>query len=366
MKRIIKATALLLCLCMLFAFSACNKDQPEGVPDGMILASAAGADFRLYVPTTWNLNTAYGISGAYFNLSRQSTVSVVKYPITEDMQTELDALTASVPSEQLGEERIDWFFTNYCKPVMESQSLGGSFGEEEKKAPALLDTANAWRYHYKGIVNQKSLQFLQIVAEREGAFYVFGFTVEEELYEVRLGDVNSMLEHFVFAEPYEPDDYAKSLDENAEAPEGMRLASGDEVAYRFYVPKDWIVDREQRIFAAYVASDLSSVSVVPYRPNVESMSVDQFFTLCREQMLATAGEDGYEQLTEPTKMQIGEREATVYVYRYRVGNRDFYYKQAVAAYKGMIYSITYTAANEQAFEAHMGEVDAILSAFQFR
>ena len=366
MKKLIKATALMLCLCMLLAFSACNKDQPEGVPDGMMLASAAGADFRLYVPTSWNLNTAYGVSGAYFNLSIQSTVSVVKYPITQAMQTELDALAASLPAEQVGEGRIDWFFTNHCKPILEEQSLGGSFSEVEAKAPALLDTVNAWLYRYKGIVNQKDLQFMQIVAEREGAFYVFSFTVEDSHYEVLIANVNSMLENFVFAEPYEPDDYAKSLDADVVVPEGMQLASGDEVGYRFFAPKDWIVDREQRIFAAYVPSDLSSVSVVPYMPDVESMSVDQFFTLCREQMTATAGESGYEQLAEPTKLQLGGREATVYTYRYRIGGRDFYYLQAVAAYKSMIYSVTYTAGSQEAFDAHMGEVNAILAAFQFR
>lgn len=366
MKRIIKAAALLLCLCMLFAFSACNKDQPDGVPDGMMLASAAGADFRLYVPTSWNLNTAYGVSGAYFNLSIQSTVSVVKYPITTEMRQSLDVLTANTPEEQLGEARIDWFFEHQCKPVLESQSLGGSFDAVEAKAAALLDTANAWRYHYKGIVNEKALQMVQIVAEREGAFYVFSFTVEDSHYEALLENVDSMLEYFVFAEPYEPDDYAKSLADGVVPPEGMKLASGDEVSYRFFVPVDWVVDREQQIFAAYVESDRSSVSVVPYMPDTESMSVDQFFTLCREQMLATAGAEGYRELAEPTKLQLGGREATVYTYCYRVGGRDYYYKQAVAAYKSMIYSVTYTAGSEAAFEAHMGEVDAILSAFQFR
>ena len=366
MKRFIKATALLLCLCTLLAFSACGKTQSNGAPDGMMLASAAGADFRLYVPTSWNLNTAYGVSGAYFNLSIQSTVSVVKYPITSSMQTELDTLRESISAEKLGEERIDWFFTNHCKPILEEQSLGGSFSKVEEKAPALLDTTNAWTYRYRGIVKQKDLQFMQVIAEREGAFYVFSFTVEDSHYAALIGNVESMLEYFVFAAPYEPDDYAKALDADVAVPEGMQLASGDEVAYRFFAPKDWIVDREQRIFAAYAPSDLSSVSVVPYMPDVESMSVEQFFELCMARMTATAGEEGYAQLAEPTKMQLGGREATVYTYSYRIGGRDFYYLQAVAAYKSMIYSVTYTAGTQEAFDAHMSDVNAILSAFQFR
>ncbi len=372
MKRMIKAAAMLLCLCTLLGFTACKQVQNGDAPEGMMLASAAGADFRLYVPTTWNLNTAYGVSGACYNLSTQSTVSVVKYPITEAMQGELDALCATVPAEQLGEARIDWFFTNQCKPILEAQSLGGSFSEVQTKTAGLLDTANAWRYHYRGVVNQKSLQFVQIVAERDAAFYVFAFTVEDRndgksessLYQMLIGHVESMLEHFVFAEPYEPDDYAKDLADDVAAPNGMRIASGDEVAYRFFVPADWIVDREQRIFAAYVASDLSSVSVVPY--GIESMNVEQFFDGCRAQMIATAGEDGYAQLAEPATMQIGGCDATVYTYRYRIGGRDFYYQQAVVYYKGMVYSITYTAASEALFALHKGEVDAILAAFQFR
>ena len=366
MKHTIRAAALLLCLCMLLAFCACNQDAPDDVPAGMMLASAAGADFRLYVPTSWNLNTAYGISGAYFNLSVQSTVSVVKYPISEAMEAELATAQAAVEAEKAGEARIDWFFTTQCKPTLEEQSLGGSFETVDEKAAALLDMSNAWRYHYKGIADGKTLHFVRVIAERDNAFYVFSFTVEESHYDVLLTNVETMLEKFVFAEPYEPDDYAKSINTEVEALEGMKIASGDDVAYRFFVPVDWVINREEEIFAAYVVSDRSSVSVVPYMPSVENMSVEQFFALCREQMELTAGADGFAELAEPTTLTLGGRQATVYTYRYRVGGRDFYYKQAVAAYKSMLYSVTYTAASPEAFDAHLSEVDAILSAFQFR
>ena len=93
------------------------------------------------------------------------------------------------------------------------------------------------------------------------------------------------------------------------------------------------------------------------------MRVSEYFALCEERMINTAGED-YQLLASGAKLDLGGREATVYEYTYRVGETVYRYKQVIAAYGSMIYSVTYTARPE-CFDAHLDEVNAILEAFVF-
>ena len=78
-NRFCRLTALLLCTLMLLTCVACAAEEGgETSPEGMQNATVAGADFRLYVPTHWSANTAYGVSGGFYHLTQQSTVSLVK------------------------------------------------------------------------------------------------------------------------------------------------------------------------------------------------------------------------------------------------------------------------------------------------
>ncbi len=72
--------SLLLLVTMLFAVS-CVAEEDTLIPEGMQSATAYGATYRLYVPTTWSLKILPGISGAYYNVAQQSAVSVAEYPI---------------------------------------------------------------------------------------------------------------------------------------------------------------------------------------------------------------------------------------------------------------------------------------------
>lgn len=358
MKRTIRLLAIFLCAVLTLCAVSCVKDHPEWIPEGMQVATAAGDDFRLFIPTTWNLNTSYGMSGGYFNLGVQSTVSAVKYPVTAEMTAAMGEITE-------GEARIHWFYTTELYPSIESATLGGSLSEAEEKQPLLLHDANAWRYHCKGYANQKELHFVQVVAERGQAFYVISFICDASIYATLVNDFNKILEEFYFDLPYEPDSYAKALDKDAPAPEGMKLASNDDVAYRFYVPIAWTVNQEETIFSACL-EDRTSVSVVPYMPDRENMSVSEFFAECQTMMKSVSGEEGFAMLSEETKTLLGGREATVYHYRFTVGANTYYYRQVVAAYKSMIYSVTYTAASPEALDAHLADFNRIVEAFTFR
>jgi len=362
MKALKKILALLLCTAMLVCFTACATNENPDIPEGMKIASATGADFRLYVPTVWNLNNDYGMSGAYFNLAKQSTVNVMRYEITDAMNA---AMTEAGIS---GGDRLDWFWETECKASVETLALGGTLTEvedEEEAEKVVLDDLNARRHHLKATVKGENMHFVHVIAEREGGFYVFSYTVVDELYASLLPHVETMLENFHFDEPYLPEEYPKELDENAKAPDGMKLASNDDVAYRFYVPTNWQINREEKIFSAYLESDRSSVSVVPYMPDGDSMSVAQFFELNKEMMINTAGEEGFDLLSTFYDVDLGGRSATVFIYCYKVNGVFYQYMQVVAAYKSMIYSLTYTALPEN-FEAHLPDVNRMMEVFEFR
>jgi hypothetical protein len=359
MKQLLRLTALLLCAIVLVSAVSCVRDRDESIPEGMKLATAAGSDYRLYIPTAWNSNTSYGVSGGYYNLDVLSTVSVAKYEITAEMQEKIDR---GEPDNFEG-GKLDWFWLNYCLTSIEELSLSGSVAEFTT-APELIHEVNARRFTTSSIVNGTTLCFLQIVCELDGAFYVLSYTADKEIYEALLPDVEKILDQFVFDEPYYPDNYIKELSKDTSAPEGMKLASNDDVAYRFYVPTEWTVNRDEGVFATYWESDRSSVSIVPYSPEANSMSVAEYFTLTEEALKKLVG-DGYEALGEPEKTELGGRQATVYYYTITMGQTQYKYMQVIAAYKSMLYSLTYTALPEN-FDAHLSDVEEMIDAFEFR
>ena len=211
MKKIVQLLSLVLCVAMLASMVSCMKTASEEAPDGMQIATVPGEDFRLYIPTTWSPNIAYGISGGYGTLSKRSNVSVVKYEVDSDMATTLNALSKTVASR----ERLDWFYQNECLPVLVDTCVAGSLSEVEYKvtenaegsqqdpAATVLGKEPARRYHQTGKVDNTSLHFKQVVTERKigngTAFYVFSYVVDAELYSRYLSDVEKMLTEFILS-----------------------------------------------------------------------------------------------------------------------------------------------------------------------
>ncbi len=358
-NRIFKALTAMLCLCAVLLCTSCSLAKTDSAPDGMQTATAAGDDFRLYVPTSWNLNTAYGISGAYYSLNNQSSVSVVKYPVTDTMKTAMEGET----------NPTDWFYQTELYTQLESSASGPIIKHEEDCISTVLGGANARQYHYSAPINAEKLHFLHIIAEKSNAFYVFSFVANEELYAMLYSDnkaqsdVTKILQAFVFAEPYAPVDPARETIENEKTPDGMKLASNNDVAYCFYIPNEWKTDTNQTVVSALSADGLASVSVVPYLPNGEINTVVGYFEES-EKMLNHASGGAYE-LIDSKQMTLGGGNAMCYEYTLTLGGTIYRYRQIVGNYKGMIYNLTYTAKNSD-FDQHINEFDAIVNAFTYQ
>ena len=371
MKRSMRLLACLLCFVTLFMLASCAIQTEDGVPEGMLSATCVDAKYRLYVPTHWTPQTSYGVSGAYRTFSNQSTVSVSYYPMNDVLLGQMkEDLAASGKDPQDSTARIQWFAEKQCQESVRARTLNGEITLVEEDCIATeLGGLNAYQYHYTALINGNTVHFLQRITRRFGNFYVFTFTATADMYEMCLSDVNTILDYFEFSDtPYVPENYAKELSQKVTPPEGMQIASGDDVAYRFFVPADWKINMDQSIYAAYVESDRTSVSVVPYQPAQDSMRVSEYFTMTRDMLINLSGEGGFEMISDsenPQKQNLGGREASIYEYRLTVGGVTYRYRQYVCAYRSMIYSVTYTA-TEEAYAAHLSDLEAIVNAFVFR
>ncbi|MBE6589716.1 MAG: DUF1795 domain-containing protein [Ruminococcaceae bacterium] len=357
-KRIL---SFVLCAVLLLAFSACTQgEEGEVAPDGMQFATAAGADYRLYIPTHWSVNVDYGVSGGYYSLGTQSTVSAQKYPITEEMR---DAMPGEGASN--AKARADWFYEQSLKPLVASLASGGLETVDVNCVAVLLDGVNARQYHVTATIKDVKLQFVHVVGERKDAFYVIALTVADELYVNLKEDFATIRDAFVFSDtPYAPTETMKELPADENTPDGMQAASNSDVAYGFYVPASWRVDRNHSIFAAVAPDGSSSVSVVPYLPHSdEQMSVKDYFDWNRANLKKTSPE-GYTDVSEK-EITLDGVPAMQYEYTYTVGGRTYCYLQVVAAWRGMFYNLTYTALPEN-YESNLGDVQRIIEAFDFR
>ena len=144
----------------------------------------------------------------------------------------------------------------------------------------------------------------------------------------------------------------------------MQLASNDDVAYRFYVPKSWILDKSLPTSSAYVSeSDRSNVNVTVYMPEEDHIeSVDDYFATCLEQL-----KKGMEIVGEVTgtEVTLDGRPGKTYEYTGVVSGKTYRFAQTVTSYRGMIYTITYTA-TEESYDTHRATYLDMLAAFDFR
>ena len=361
MKLLKRCAGVLLAILLLSATLASCVKKENDAPDGMMIASAAGADYMLYVPTTWNLNTLYGVSGAYRDATAQSAVSVQKYPSGDFESAE-------------GENRSALYWETVLLPQIGGRALNGEV------TPYTADEAHAAHAFYLGGVSaeyrhvtalvfareeeRQTLHFVTAIAERNANFYVLSYTGTEEAYKLSESDLDKILTEFTFTDtPYTPKKAAWTP-AKVTAPEGMQVASSDEVAYRFFAPADWRVDSYQRIFAAVEPNDRSNVSMVAYLPVESGMSVPEFHNMTIDLMAEVSGAGAYEAIAEK-EGTLGGVAAMDYEFRYTVGGVAYHYRQLIATYRGMFYTMTYTATEEH-FAEHTVAFEKMAAELLFR
>ncbi len=350
--------AALMCVGGLIGCST-PPDESETPPEQMRCASVAGAPYRLYLPSDWNLLTDAGISGGYYSMSDAATVTAQLYENAEGRTAEefiWEVLVYHLTDVFGGE--ID---TTEDDPI--DTTLGSVVGEVDHSVAAKA-------FRYRGIYGHLVYVGMAVVAPFDEQMLVLTYHAQEDVYNTYLAGMEAAVQHFRWlGTPYVPEEPVHTVDPDAPAPDGMQLASNDDVAYRFYVPDSWVLDTHLPTSAAYCSeSDRSNVTVTVYMPEVDSMTAEEYWEMCLTDL---QGEDPAESIIRElvvlsdTEIELDGRPAHTYVYRGVVADKTYRFSQTIAAYRGMVYTLTYTAADD-VFDSHLDEVEAMIAAFDFR
>ncbi len=342
-KRIV---AILLALLMCAAFVGCAGD---GAPEGMKDATTAGQPFKLYVPDSWAVNTVSGVSSAY--LSSLGYVSVsARYHTPENPEMTLDEYVAARKNE-LAAEFADKSFT-----LITSENSEGTEGVILGKESNAQD---ARQIVFTAKIDEIAYTFRNIIAKYKGDFIILAFTVSTDIYDSISEDMDKIREEFVCCDKPE---YAGDTVTDKKTPEGMKIASSNNVEYRLYVPADgWTCDSRSGKAEAY-ASDNSSVTVTSYSPGA-AMTAREYWSMAEGEYKKTFG-DKYEYVGEGERT-VAERDAVSYTYVVSYGSERIKIMQTVLVYNGVVYSITYSAL-EANFDVHTADVNRMLDVFIFR
>lgn len=335
-----KITACLLiavmCVCCL-----CACGDKDDAPDGMYSVSLEGEPFILYVPGSWSDNRDSGISSAYYSINNAVTVSA-RYFTPDGEVTLSDYVNAA-------EESYAESFTDYKRAERNEASLLG-----EKTAVMLKYTFN------KGSDNITVTQYYAEQGKGESRIIIMlSIYYATAGYSEEYGEMFAQIvDEFRFREPAPVSDEKVDKD----TPDGMKIASFDNAEYVFYVPKSWVCNSADKLTAAYYPeSGRPNVSVISFAPESE-MTAKEFFEASEE--IYKTDIAGYERISE-SNIKLSGRDAVSYEYKAVYGSAEYRIRQTVAVYGSLIYSVTYTALADS-YDAHIADVEAMISAFRFR
>ena len=336
--------SLILCLALLVTLLAACGSEGDEVPENMQYATVAGSDYRLFLPIDWNLLTDTGVSGGYASMQNKAVIYAKVYDNPEGLS-------------------VEEYWTGVHQPAVAATFADSTFAQEA--TASTLDKLDASLYAYEGTRDLVTYAGMELLCPKDGKIYVLSFCAMKELYEGYLPVYNEARGNFIFSDtPYEPEQPVNTVDPNADAPEGMKLASNDDVAYRFYVPASWILDKNLPTSSAYVSeSDRSNVNVTVYMPEVDHIeSVDNYWATCLEEL--KKGMDIEGEITS-TEVTLDGRPGKTYEYTGVISGKTYRFAQTITSYRGMIYTVTYTATANN-YDTHRAAYADILAAFDFR
>lgn len=326
------AVALIICLLPL-----CSCANGEKAPDGMQLASIDGEPFKLYVPEEMTLNTESGVSGAFSYVPEKLIISA-RYSTPDDETLTLDG------------------YMTYC-----AEGYASSLHLFELKSidSAVLSGTDAKKMVYTASIDEVDYTCTQITALYRGDMVSLNFYIPTKTVDGYASIVESVISEFVLCEKAELQGDEVT---DKKTPAGMKIASGDKLEYRLYVPTSWVCSSESgKSEAYYPESERSNVTVTSYSPD-SNMGISEFVDACEKEYGDSINEYT---LIEKSERTVAAKNAISLTFSANYDGMEFTVKQVSFIFDGMVYSITYTARAEL-FESHIEDVDKILSEFTFR
>lgn len=155
-----------------------------------------------------------------------------------------------------------------------------------------------------------------------------------------------------------------SCGEDSDVPEGYKLVSENDVAYRFYAPTNWNINNQSSIDSVfYSAADPSLVMVTFYSPSEENADIDTFWTEIENQYKTVYTD--YTLLENRAATTLGTRNAVSYTFTAKIGGADYKVTQVITGYGKYYYTMTYMSTPEN-YDSHLEEFHGMMSVFKFR
>lgn len=150
----------------------------------------------------------------------------------------------------------------------------------------------------------------------------------------------------------------------ADAPKGMKLASGDAASYSLFIPKDWKIDVQTGYTAAHVSEeDKTNVSVTVYDLEHTNSTVDEWWEVNSADFAVVCTD--YKEIRIGADTVLDGVNAKEYVYSAKLGSAEYTYHQVAAVTdSGTVYVITYTTTPDK-YESHLETFNKITSEFKF-
>lgn len=333
MKKILAA---LLVLVLLVGTVGCSSDK---VPDGYMLVSLEDEIFNLYVPKTWQNNAASGVSSAYY--AQGSGVIV------------------SATTQKAGTTALK--LTDYVEGVLESyEATLADFALTSEAKETTLDSFAAMTFDYTAKVKDTVTKFRTVIAKNENTFTSLTYCAPEADFESFLSDFEGIVDVFSFRK-FEVETDAPFIFVDGHTPDGYKMASGSKYEFRFFVPKNWIVDTSAEIPSAKFSDvELSNVSLTSFAVIENIKTGQQYWDAFRSNYgygLTVVSED------DTTKM--GGFNALTVEYVSEIAGLDYHIKQVFITTSTMIYIFTYTSDAEH-YETHMNDVNNMIELFEFK
>ncbi len=373
----VRLTALgLLLLIGLSSLIGCA--QEDEIPEGYQYATCNGAYYRLFIPTQWKSTVESGISGGIYSTAENATVSMIRgreVHALDENSPDISAWSGTEETEDKNDETDakdvqEETALHYALLCAEQYQTSLKRYRQNNLKTTVMGRRAAARLEYSALVGETEYSYFQVFAKHKGYFYVFTYAAPTAYYESRREMAEEILSYVTFTETAFESDNLRTANDGATAPEGMRLISGDEVAYRFYAPLSWQVDPNMGQSAVYYAEDdRSNITVSGHMPAEENLTMGSYKEQTIEEYKALF--DTFTLLSDTSAQEetkgytVDGKSAIRIVYEATLGGQAYKVDQTMILHGAMVYLITYTATPEN-FDLHIADLEAVLEAFVFR
>lgn len=185
LTRSISLVALVLAVCTLAV--GCSSNDEGDAPDGMKAAHVSAADYRIYVPSEWVVDTAENSLMAAAHVSETDHTNLTVMAYTGDRTY----------------SSLEEYFAAYSAGVEKIFDLDDdgntTYSMQTDGDRCLLGGAVANKYVYSGKVGGLDVKYEQIVSYYDGNYYLVTFTADADLFDEHTDDFDLILQNFAFA-----------------------------------------------------------------------------------------------------------------------------------------------------------------------